>query len=237
MMCADLIVCRFLQNVMAGASLGTALLDSKQRFLADINKEGRMPDAAEEKTLLQFVLLGDPSLHVLPQNTAAADEPSMVGASADSQAAHHRLYVKPVAVAAAERRSRRTFHFTMGRQLREMIPERAAVHTAAFGPSRFLTPDELARLAGGRQVVHRVSRTLPQPELTSSRRLARAAMSASVTGTVTEYPATARHIREETLQYYWFVRTPREHVIDATMVKVETDANGTVLRKRTLVTA
>jgi hypothetical protein len=35
---------------MAGMSLGAALLDSKQRFLADINKDGRMIDAAEGKT-------------------------------------------------------------------------------------------------------------------------------------------------------------------------------------------
>ena len=56
---ADLICQYFLQNVLGGASIGRAALMARQRF---VNQTGQM-DPADLKTLSQFYLLGDPSIH------------------------------------------------------------------------------------------------------------------------------------------------------------------------------
>lgn len=77
MMCADWVVTGFLKSVLGGASLGRAFLEAKQDFVNWIQKQGRSPDLAEEKTLLQFVLLGDPSIHpVAPSLTGAGAPPA-----------------------------------------------------------------------------------------------------------------------------------------------------------------
>lgn len=68
---ADLVCRYFLENVVTGASSGRALLEARQRF---VRESGAM--APEDlKTLSQFELLGDPSLHAValptPQATRA----------------------------------------------------------------------------------------------------------------------------------------------------------------------
>lgn len=56
---ADLISQFFLQRVIAGSSLGRAALEARQRFA-----QSATPLAPEDiKTLAQFILLGDPSIH------------------------------------------------------------------------------------------------------------------------------------------------------------------------------
>lgn len=55
---ADLICQYFLQRVLAGASLGRALLEARQKFAG----ERTHLDPMDLKTLMQFYLLGDPSL-------------------------------------------------------------------------------------------------------------------------------------------------------------------------------
>lgn len=56
---ADVICQQFLLNIYAGASLGRAALMARQQFVADT---GQM-DPFDLKTLSQFYLLGDPSIH------------------------------------------------------------------------------------------------------------------------------------------------------------------------------
>ncbi len=56
---ADLICRFFVEGVQAGASLGRATLEARQRFAAQFTHL----DPADLKTLLQFCLLGDPSIH------------------------------------------------------------------------------------------------------------------------------------------------------------------------------
>lgn len=56
---ADLICQNFVEAVMGGASLGRATLEARQRFIAQYTHQ----DPADLKTLLQFLLLGDPSVH------------------------------------------------------------------------------------------------------------------------------------------------------------------------------
>lgn len=54
------VLCRFvLERILAGASLGRATLEARQRFAAGAAEL----DPVDLKTLAQFVLLGDPSIH------------------------------------------------------------------------------------------------------------------------------------------------------------------------------
>lgn len=244
MACADLIVTRFLKNVMVGMSLGAALLDSKQRFLADIGKDGRMPDAAEEKTLLQFVLLGDPSLRAatsreerdavvsivadVGSHFVPGDQASVVAESGTDPLIHVKRSSESQKLAmAAERRSRRAYHFRTARNLRKTLPERT-VAEPPFAAAQILNGVELAYLGGRAPVVHRVSRTTTQPQVRPRRIVARAATAVvSAIGIEEPEERVAPATREETLQYYWHARTPRERIIDATIVKVETDCKET----------
>lgn len=56
---ADLICQYFLLHIMGGASLGRAALMARQQYVAEV---GQM-DPVDLKTLAQFYLLGDPSIH------------------------------------------------------------------------------------------------------------------------------------------------------------------------------
>jgi hypothetical protein len=74
---ADLICQYYLQNVLDGASLGHAALMARQQF---VGRNAQM-DVVDLKTLAQFYLLGDPSIHpieepsatVIPTDVATAD--------------------------------------------------------------------------------------------------------------------------------------------------------------------
>lgn len=72
---ADLVCQYFLRNVLAGASLGRAALMARQEFVANT---GQM-DPVDLKTLAQFYLLGDPSIHPV----AGAAEPKQRGDTAE----------------------------------------------------------------------------------------------------------------------------------------------------------
>lgn len=56
---ADLVCLYFLRNVQRGASLGRALLEARQEYVANASPL----DPVDLKTLAQFNLLGDPSVH------------------------------------------------------------------------------------------------------------------------------------------------------------------------------
>lgn len=56
---ADLICQYFVESVFKGASLGRAALEARQRFVAQFSHV----DPSDLKTAVQFILLGDPSVH------------------------------------------------------------------------------------------------------------------------------------------------------------------------------
>jgi hypothetical protein len=56
---ADLICQYFVESVLKGASLGRAALEARQRFVAQFSHV----DPSDLKTAVQFILLGDPSVH------------------------------------------------------------------------------------------------------------------------------------------------------------------------------
>ena len=91
---ADLICRFFLEGILNGASSGRALLEARQRF---VRESGAL--APEDlKTLVQFDLLGDPSLHAVA------------------------LQVPPGAVATTARLGRRVALTATGRALERVVP-------------------------------------------------------------------------------------------------------------------
>ena len=146
MMCADWVVSAFLKSAVTGSSLGRAALEAKQDFLRWLQQQGVQPDVADEKTLMQFVLLGDPSIH-----PAAAGSPASAGTSANGaaktknkvlaaaagigsgsvssakKAASHGANASEGArssVTALQRQQRRAMRHELGAVLRRQVPSR-----------------------------------------------------------------------------------------------------------------
>ncbi len=224
MQAADWIIASALRGVLAGASLGRAMLDSKQNLVKWINQQGRNPDVAEEKTLLQFHLLGDPSIHLVP---AAPGVPASMKARHISAA---RMLGSP-----DERRMRRYVAHETGEQLRGALPLRKVVSgynkrvASIFAAMRTARQFGLSGFGFGKPLVHHVISPMLQPELSA------AGMRRVVTKGRTTHPVA----RKDTLEYYWMARKPadRNRVINARMVKVEADQKGTVIRTQVLVTS
>ena len=229
MQCADWIIGSALRSVLRGASLGRAMLESKQNLVKWINQQGRNPDLAEEKTLLQFYLLGDPSVHLVP-----VLQPSSLATAAlpASRAAVAARALGP----ADERRMRRYVAHQTGAQLRGALPDRKVVSghdDIAAGALKAMEQDKKLGLAGfgfGRPLVHQVTSPLLQPELTT------AGMRGVVAARGRATPPVAC---KETLEYYWVARknVKNSRIINARMVKVEADKSGAVIRTQVLVSS
>lgn len=76
---ADLVCQYFLLNVLEGASLGRAALAARQQF---VQGTAQM-DPIDLKTLAQFCLLGDPSVHPVVRNTPTTVPKGMVSSQAE----------------------------------------------------------------------------------------------------------------------------------------------------------
>lgn len=85
---ADLICQFFLDQVLRGASLGRALLEARLAYV----RQQSVADPYDEKTLAQFVLLGDPSIHPFVQEEADAGR--RVAATGEVQAARQQRRVR-----------------------------------------------------------------------------------------------------------------------------------------------
>ena len=167
MQCADWIIASALRGVLAGASLGRAMLESKQNLVKWINQQGRNPDVAEEKTLLQFHLLGDPSIHLVP-----VLQPSSV-VSAALPAMGKSIAVRALGLA-DERRMRRYVGYQTGEQLRDGLPERTVlISRDGHAASALKTIAKIKNLGlkgfkFAKPLVHRVISSMLQPELTTA---------------------------------------------------------------------
>jgi hypothetical protein len=105
---ADWLVADYLKRVLGGASIGRAFLESKQKHLGFQLENGQSIDRPDQKTLIEYVLLGDPSIH--PVKTVTHPRSSLV---------------------AAERRQRRVVLARIAEQVRKLLPTRARLRPAA----------------------------------------------------------------------------------------------------------
>jgi hypothetical protein len=85
---ADWICQFFLEQVLRGASLGRAFLEARLAYL----RKQSVVDPYDEKTLAQFVLLGDPSLHPIA-DPAASPRPKTAAAKAVAHAVRQQRRV------------------------------------------------------------------------------------------------------------------------------------------------
>jgi hypothetical protein len=99
---ADWIVTAYLKSVLEGESMGFALLKSKQDYHRHDGIRGRVIDVEGEKTLIEYILLGDPSIH------PASSSQSSVGT-----------------LAVQEREQRRVAGAMMAAGIRKLLPTRS----------------------------------------------------------------------------------------------------------------
>jgi hypothetical protein len=126
---ADLICQYFLDSVFAGASLGRAALEARQKFV----RTASPPDPSDIKTLSQFNLYGDPS--VTPVETPSPAVPAVAGSKA--KAPRGKMRIAPVSHR-AERLDRRRSLFRVGTALANTEPQ---AHPTSEKPARSVQAD------------------------------------------------------------------------------------------------
>jgi len=102
---ADRIVVAYLQNVLAGDSLGNALLACKQDYKR--TTAGGVLGDEDAKTLIEYVLLGDPSIHPVISSEVAEGE-----------------------LAVQERQQRRVARAMLAAGIRDFLPTRSSATPA-----------------------------------------------------------------------------------------------------------
>jgi hypothetical protein len=108
MLWADSIVAEYLHSVLKGSSIGRAFLDAKQIYLRRLIFEQHYGlDDGDEKTLIEYVLLGDPSIH-----------PVIIGPR------------RAIALAAKDRQLRRVVRKLEAWQIRQLLPKRTPASRA-----------------------------------------------------------------------------------------------------------
>ncbi|MBI3374056.1 MAG: hypothetical protein HY017_20215 [Betaproteobacteria bacterium] len=221
MMCADWIVASYLKGALGGASLGRAFLESKQDYICWLNQQGQVPDLADEKTLVEYVLLADPSIHPV----AAAPGPALAAAGGTAAA----VAARPSPLALQERHQRRVVRAQMAAQMRGILPTRSAAKGEALGRAArlFETAKQLlaadAEGLGMRAEAVRVEKLetrFPGAQAAATRGAPARAVAA----------ASGRIGNRQSFEYYWSGRRMFDAHKRIRLVKVETDAQGNVLR-------
>lgn len=212
MMCADWIVAGYLKKVLDGASVGRAMLESRQDYLQYLVNQGQRPDTADEKTLIEFVLLGDPSVH--PVAGAATPAPK-----------------KAVSAAWAARRDRRIARAVLASGLKPLLHERRPFDSPAAAAARRVFRSVAGLLGAGDAklldpATARLTRLLPPAGTV------RAALRRGLAVAAREPKGG------DALEYAWAggstTKDGRRHV---RLLTVQTDLDGNVLRTRLLHSA
>lgn len=220
--CADWVVTGFLKGVTEGASLGRGLLDSKQNLASWVAEQGQSMGRGEEKTLLQFVLLGDPAIHpvVAPKSAPAGPR----GVATAGMAARATL---------TERRLRRAKRAQRAEILRDDLPSRAEAGRPARARAirLFRQAKAMLKLAPGnlglkvKRVIVDVVTRKAWPAEPAGRR---AAMTLAGVPRVRSTSA---------FDYYWVGRKSTKGPRQLSMVCVTTDSVGTPLRMSVVVSS
>lgn len=220
MACADWIVSKYLRSILDGASQGRAFLESKQDYLRRLQQNGEPLGREDEKTLIEYLLLGDPSIQPVA---------SHVGPVRASRAA-----APPVEEFAAQRRQRRVYRAVLATQMRESLHERIpdkprdkhakALYKAAVA---LLGLDKTAAMPRTKDVqVDRLKSEVSNPQLKAAG-LPHAVVARS---RPLGLPRLAQS--QETYQYYFCRRHESKGHKHVTMVRVESNAKGKMLRAR-----
>jgi hypothetical protein len=228
-LCGDWIVASYLKKALGGASLGRAMLEAKQDYLANLQRQGETPDTADEKTMIEFVLLGDPAIHPIASTVP-------LPARAGPMAAARRATLR------AERRAARVVVAT---EVEKALPTRTKAARPAPGEASavfkaatsLLTEVDLKAFdptAASVNVVVAPTYRVSAPRM--ARRFGAATAGATLVASK-EYTWWGRHSAKKTHR----TATVRgegvaaaEGPIRLVVIKAQTDAEGNVIRSRTL---
>jgi hypothetical protein len=223
MMCADWIVASYLKKSLEGASIGRALLEAKQDYLQYHVNQGQAPDTADEKTMIEFMLLGDPSLHPVTLAAPVAAAKRSTGAVKAEQTAQ--------AAQAAQRSGRRVARAAMAVQVRKSLPHRVEEASPTGTSARGLF-QAVAGLLDERALA------ALQPSRASASRLVAASGPAVPTRSGGfAAPAARGRSQVDSIEYTWTGRAESKGRIQIHLLKVHTDTEGNVLRSRLLHSA
>ena len=118
---ADWVVAGYLNSVLGGASIGRAFLESKQDYLRWLNQQGQAPGLEEEVTLIEYVLLGDPSITPITYKLSKLVTPG-----------------PEIRLGAEELQMRRVARRRLAYGLRNLLPKRESVTSAKRESARKL---------------------------------------------------------------------------------------------------
>jgi Peptidase family C25 len=153
---ADIICQIFTEQVLRGASLGRAFLEARLAYV----RQQSVADPYDEKTLAQFVLLGDPSLHPFP---SAPPAPKSARAKGAEHAA--RLQRRVRLLKTGERLSRQTaYTVPAGRASRARAAVRSKVTKTLARRFKHIRKFEVREPAAGRESAGKALSSLPKAE-------------------------------------------------------------------------
>ena len=99
---ADYIVGDYFKWILRHASIGRALLESKHGYMCYYLEGGGTADALDQKTMVEYVLLGDPSIHPVAAKVSCPESK-----------------LNP-----QERTQRRAIHLRRAREIQKLLPKR-----------------------------------------------------------------------------------------------------------------
>ena len=206
MMCADWIVAAYLNGVLGGASTGRAFLETKQDYLRWLNQQGQAPGIEEELTLIEYVLLGDPSITPVTYRLNKLITPG-----------------SKIALGAEELQTRRVARARLAHGLRNLLPERKpATSTKRARAKKLFTR---AQAATAKDNIRRFKEFAIRPS----------AVQVQKVYTPLRAPGDAPNAAiksRQSLQYYWSKqRVSRDGQEQICLLKAETDPKtGKLLR-------
>ena len=214
MMCADWIVASYLKKALAGASLGRAMLEAKQDYMQYLVNQGQRADTADEKTMIEFVLLGDPALHPV---ASAAVVPARTRRAAAAQVSLQRL-------------ERRVARVAVAAQVTRVLPHRIAHAAPSAAVARKLFKSVSAVLGSADAAMF-------DPGRASASKLVTAAPVARATLALGPIGAARVQGVGDSLEYRWTGRRQSKKQVLVQLLTVQTDLDGNVLRSRLLHSA
>jgi hypothetical protein len=198
MMCADWIVAAYLNSVLGGASIGRAFQESKQDYLRWLNQQGQAPGIEEELTLIEYVLLGDPSITPVTYrlNRLIAPGPK-------------------IALGAEEVQTRRVARARLAHGLRNLLPERKPATSAHRTRAKKLFTR--AQAATAKDDIRRFKEFAIKPSAVQVEKLD---TPLRASGDAKKAAIKSR----QSLQYYWSgQRVSRDGQAQICLLKAETD--------------
>jgi hypothetical protein len=205
---ADWIVAAYLNSVLSGASIGRAFQESKQDYLRWLNQQGQAPGVEEEMTLIEYVLLGDPSITPVTYKVNKLITPA-----------------PEIRLGAEELQTRRVARRRLADGLRDLLPERKCVTSAKRASARKLF--NKLRLHATAEDVRKFKEFKIKPSTVYVERVS----------TPLHDAAGSRKIRSrQSLQYYWSgERVYNERLKRICLLKAETDPRTGKLRRTELI--